>query len=478
MVAIARAFRRAAARDYGRGGTGEASVKRIVVVANRLPVSWTGDKWTTSPGGLVRALGPILQDAKGAWVGWPGIADFAPEPFEYGGIEQRPLALSEQEVAGFYYGFCNGTLWPLYHDALAPPAYHRRFWYPYRNVNDRYARAAAECLFTGDIAWVQDYQLQLVPGMLRTLRDDVTIGFYLHIPFPPIELFSRLPWRAQIIEGLLGADVLAFQTRASVANFAKAAQRYGDATPVSRYELRWRGRRIRLQRAPIAIDTPHFERLARSESVQRRAAQLRHELGNSSRIILGVDRLDYTKGIDLRLKAFASLLDRRGSEERYTFVQIAVPSREHVPVYQELRRTIEQLVGRVNGDHGEVGWVPVSYLYRRFDLEELIAYYVAADIMLVTPLRDGMNLVAKEYVASRCEPTGVLVLSEFAGAAEQLRTALIVNPHDVDGVAAALEAAIDMPAAEVESRMKRLIRTVRRETVFDWAEGCLALLDR
>ena len=344
-------------------------------------------------------------------------------------------------------------------------------------MNRRYAKHAANVLRDEDVAWVQDYQLQLVPGMLREMRPAATIGFYLHIPFPPIELFSRLPWRRQIIEGLLGADVLAFQTRASVRNFVDAARRFGAAEPLSRREMAWRGRTIRLQRAPIAIDTAHFERLARSPEVTQRVAELRHELGDAEHIILGVDRLDYTKGIDLRLKAFAGLLDQTDEPRKYAFVQVAVPSREDVPAYQELRSEIEQLVGRVNGDHGEPGWAPVSYMYRSLELEELIAYYVAADVMLVTPLRDGMNLVAKEYVATRKADPGVLILSEFAGAAEQLRSALVVNPYDLDAVTATIRRAAHIDPAEARARMQRLRRTVRNEDVFVWARACLAMLE-
>jgi trehalose 6-phosphate synthase len=452
-------------------------VRRIIVIANRLPVARKDGVWVTSPGGLVRALEPVLQRVNGSWVGWSGDTDSELESFEHDGIEQIPVPLSTAELDGFYYGFCNSTLWPLYHDAIVTPQFHRHQWRPYVAVNQRYAHHAAQVLSDDDIAWVQDYQLQLVPGMLRAMRPSATIGFYLHIPFPPIELFSRLPWRQQIIEALLSADVLAFQTRASVRNFADAARRFCEARVSSRGELSWRGRVIRLQRAPIAIDTSHFDRLASSSQVRQRAAELRHELGDAEHIILGVDRLDYTKGIDARLKAFASLLEQTEEPRKYEFVQVAVPSREEVPAYQKLRSDIEQLVGRINGDHGEPGWAPVSYLYRSLDLEELIAYYVAADIMLVTPLRDGMNLVAKEYVATRRTDPGVLILSEFAGAAEQLRSALVVNPYDVDAVAATIQRAADMDIAEARGRMQRLRRTVRKEDVFEWARACLAMLD-
>ncbi len=431
-----------------------------------------------SPGGLVRALVPVLQRSEGRWVGWHGTTDFQPGPFHHSGIEQRPVDLTEAELDGFYYGFCNETLWPLYHDAVVAPQFHRHTWQPYVTVNERYAREAADVLEPGDVAWVQDYQLQLVPTTLRALRPGITIGFYLHIPFPPIELFARLPWRREIVEGLLGADVVAFQTRRSADNFARAARRFAGAESHGRRDLRWQGRLVHLQPAPIAIDPEQFASLARDPAVQARARELRGEMGDPEHVVLGVDRLDYTKGIDLRLKSFAGLLDRSpDAKRRYSFIQLAVPSREHVSAYQQLRMEIEQLVGRINGDYGEPGWTPVSYLYRSVPIEELVAYYVAADVMLVTPLRDGMNLVAKEYVASRTDGDGVLILSEFAGAAEQLRAALIVNPHDVDGVTTTIEAATSMAERERRARMRRLQRIVHQADVFEWARICLETLE-
>lgn len=454
------------------------AVKRIIVVANRLPVARADDGWVTSPGGLVRALVPVLQQASGAWVGWAGIPDFETDPFEHEGILQRPVSLSEREVDDFYYGFCNGTLWPLYHDAIVTPEFHRHWWRPYVAVNRRYAEETAAVTNPGDIAWVQDYQLQLVPSMLREMQADTTIGFYLHIPFPPIEVFSRLPWRRQILVGLLGADVIAFQTRQSADNFSRAARRLAGAERVGARDLRWRGRTVHLQPAPIAIDTADFEALARSQAARNRAAEIRADLGNPDHVILGMDRLDYTKGIDARLKAFLTLLERHpGDDKRFSFVQVAVPSREQVPAYQALRAVIEQIVGRINGDYRVPGWAPVSYLYRTLPFEDLIAYYVAADIMLVTPLRDGMNLVAKEYAACRVNNDGVLVLSEFAGAAEQLRSALIVNPYDIEAVADGIERAASMDSSEQTRRMRELRRVVRRSDVFAWADQCLATLE-
>jgi len=446
-----------------------------VIAANRLPVARVGDEWQTSPGGLVSALVPIVQERGGSWVGWTGMADFAPEPFTHDGIEQRPVPLSQADIDGYYYGFCNGTLWPLYHDALRVPQYHRHWWGPYREVNQRFAEETAGALQPNDVAWIQDYQLQLVPGMLRELRDDVSIGFYLHIPFPPLELFARLPWRKEVLEGLLGADVIAFQTRLGRHNFARAAKRFAGAEGGTR-QLRFGDRTVRLKTAPISIDTARFIEAAKSAEVQQKAAALRKELGEDRTVVLGVDRLDYTKGIDVRLRAFEALLDTHPADD-LVFVQIAVPSREEVDEYSLMRSEIEQIVGRINGTHGRPGHVPVHYLYRSVPFEDLVAYYSVADVMTVTPLRDGLNLVAKEYVASRIQGDGVLMLSEFAGASQELQSALLVNPHDLDGVAAHLVEAVAMPEEEQRLRMGRMRRHVQRHDIFDWAQKCLADLN-
>jgi trehalose 6-phosphate synthase len=452
--------------------------RRVTIVANRLPVRWNEESlsWETSPGGLVSALTPILQETKGTWVGWTGAPGVESAPFAHDGINQIPVAMSQEEYEEFYVGFCNGTLWPLYHDAVRAPEYHRHWWRPYETVNRRFAEVAAGAVTHQDVAWVQDYQLQLVPQMLREVTDVYRIGFYLHIPFPPIELFSTIPWRRQVLEGLLGSDVLAFQSRHSRTNFSIAAKRLAGAKGGSE-RLTWRGREIDLQVAPIGIDAGSYERLARSPKTEAMAAGLRSDLGDPDVIIFGVDRLDYTKGIDHRMRALRTLLERRPDLlGKVVFIQVAVPSREDVAAYQDIRADIEGLVGRINGDFAEVGRPPIQYLYRSLPLEELVAYYRAADIMLVTPLRDGMNLVAKEYVATRYDDGGVLVLSEFAGAAEQLTSATLVNPHDLDGLASTLEAVIESNPAVAKRRMRSLRRSVTENNVFNWADQCLAAL--
>ncbi len=452
--------------------------RKVIVVANRLPVKWdpVTSQWVTSPGGLVSALTPILRASEGSWVGWSGVSDEEFRPFEHDGIEQVPVHLTDEQYRSFYVGFCNGTLWPLYHDAIRPPEFHRHTWRPYQEVNRIFAERTAGVATNDDIVWVQDYQLQLVPRMLRDAGVGHRIGFYLHIPFPPVELFATLPWRTQVLNGLLGSDVIAFQSRSSRANFARAARRLVGAEGTSS-RVEYQGRVIELQVSPIGIDAEAFESLGADEATERRAAEIRSDLGDPDIVILGVDRLDYTKGIDYRIKAVGTLLERHPDlVGRVAFVQVAVPSREDVEQYRIIREDIEGLVGRVNGFFGEVGKAPVQYLYRSLPIEELAAYYRAADVMLVTPLRDGMNLVAKEYVAIHHDPPGVLVLSEFAGAAEQFGAALLVNPYDTDGLTAMLEWATRMDEDERVRRMSKLWRSVRDHDVFWWAERCLGPL--
>jgi trehalose 6-phosphate synthase len=446
----------------------------FVVVANRLPVHRIRKQgrstWQTSPGGLVSALIPILSRHPSAWVGWAGTAGKAPPPFVHEGIQNFPVELSRSEMDTYYEGCCNRTFWPLYHDAVRPPEYRRRWWKPYVDVNRRFAQAAAKLAAPGATVWVHDYHLQLVPGMVRKLRDDVRIGYFLHIPFPPQELFAQLPWRTQILEGLLGADVVGFHTEFGAANFAQLAKRYVN-TRGSRGSIQYGDRTIRTGAYPISIDFHRFADLSITPDVVRRSQHFRTRLGARRKVILGVDRLDYTKGIDIRLRAYQELLrsERVGLED-CVLVQVAVPSRERVEEYQAMQSHIEQLIGQINGEFGELGRTPVHYLHRNLPIEELVALYQAADVMIVTPLRDGMNLVAKEYCATRTEDDGVLVLSEFTGAATELKQAMLVNPHDINGLEDALYRALHMPASEQIKRMRSLRKTIRTHDVYAWAK--------
>ncbi len=449
-------------------------------MANRLPVRRVRkegvERWETSPGGLVSALKPMLDDRGGAWIGWPGTAGAQMKPWSDGSLRLAPVALVQSEVERFYSGFSNASIWPLYHDGMRTPEFHRPWWAAYESANRKFAEAAAAEMRPRDLVWVQDYHLQLVPAMLREARPEARIGFFLHIPFPAEELFARLPWRRQILEGLLGADVIGFQTRHAAQNFIAAARQYAGARGTGS-SLAWGGRMVRVEAFPISIDFEKFETLAARPEAAAQALDLQKRLGESRKILLGVDRLDYTKGIDVRLRAFGEML-RRGAitSDKCVMVQVAVPSRESVAEYADMRRQIEELVGKINGEYGEPGRAAVHYLRRTVPHEQLAAYYLAAHVMVVTPLRDGMNLVAKEYVASRVNRDGALVLSEFAGAAEQLRHALLVNPYDIDGVAATLERALTLSTREERRRMTSLRRIVREHDVHRWSDSFLEAL--
>ncbi|WP_336922125.1 alpha,alpha-trehalose-phosphate synthase (UDP-forming) [Aquipuribacter sp. SD81] len=461
----------------------------FVVVANRLPVDKVGTTddgeplYETSPGGLVTALAPVMRSQHGAWVGWAGAPDESGDAFDSDGMHLVPVELSGQDVEDYYEGMSNGTLWPLFHDVIAAPEYHRHWWDAYVRVNRRFAEAAAAQADSGATVWVQDYQLLLVPAMLREQRPDLRIGFFNHIPFPGYEIFSQLPWRRQVIEGVLGSDLVGFQRRSDATNFLRACRRAAGATTRGSSVHVGHGgegdghRAVRAAAFPISIDARSFEELASDSAVVARAAEVRKELGDPDLVLLGVDRLDYTKGIRHRLSIFKELIeDGALGDKQVVLVQVASPSRERVKAYSDLRDEVELIVGRLNGDHGTVGWQPVHYLHQSFPRNEMAALYLAADVMLVTALRDGMNLVAKEYVAARHDDDGVLVLSEFAGAADELAQAVLVNPHDIDGTKAAITRAASMSREERRRRMRALRRRVKEHDVERWAQEFLGSL--
>ncbi|MEQ8769760.1 MAG: trehalose-6-phosphate synthase [Phycisphaerales bacterium] len=468
-------------KSGARQRSGQAESGRLVVVANRLPVRRVrddeGDRWVTSPGGLVAAVHPLLRERGGSWVGWDGTAGKGPDPFDHEGFRVHPVGVSADELENFYYGFSNETVWPLYHDCIRAPQYHRRWWRAYQRVNERFADGAVEAAGEHDTVWIHDYQLQLVPGLVRERRPGARIGFFNHIPFPPEELFAKLPWRRQILEGLLGADLVGFQTKLAAKNFARSARQLTSATGTDT-TLQFEGRTIRVGAFPISIDAGAFEEKVNEERTRRAAEKLSSDFGGR-RVILGVDRLDYTKGIDVRLRAYEEMLRRgRVKVEDVIYVQIAVPTREKVDEYADLRSSVNELVGRINGTYATMENIAVHYVYRSLPFDELVGCYRAADVMTVTPFRDGMNLVAKEYVATRTDGSGVLVLSEFAGAALELKQALLVNPHDVDGIADALERALALDEADARKRMASMRRIVRAHDVYAWSDAFLGRLGR
>lgn len=485
----------------------------FVVVANRLPVDLHthpdgSQEWTPSPGGLVSALSPVLEKNNGCWVGWPGVADEAPEPFSTDrGVLLHPVKLTATDYEEFYEGFSNATLWPLYHDLIVTPTYHRDWWHTYRDVNERFADEVAAVAAEGATVWVQDYQLQLLPGILRQKRPDLTIGFFLHIPFPSPDLFRQLPWRREIIRGILGADLLGFHLESNVRNFLDLARAQG-LTVTGQATTRRAGAHIALDDGhvvgvgafPISIDvdslrdpSPADPEAAATDTASDPAApaasdpaapatsdevaRLRAEMGNPDTIILGVDRLDYTKGILQRLIAFEELLETGALDpQRVTLVQLATPSRERIAHYRQTRSQVEEAVGRINGRFGTIGRPVVHYQHRSVPKSTLRNYYRMADVMLVTPFKDGMNLVAKEYVACHGDGTGALVLSEFAGAADELTQANLCNPFDIESVKRALRSAVqglETTPDVMAERMMQLYSTVTTNDVNVWAGAFL-----
>ena len=454
----------------------------LVVVANRLPLDDSAApdgacEWRRSPGGLASALHAILQSTPATWVGWNGGIDSAPALPDIGSLRIRPVALSEQELRGYYEGFANSTLWPLYHDAVEQPVFDRGWWETYRDVNRRFAETAAEVAEPGAAIWIQDYHLQLVPHLLRELRPDVLIGFFLHVPFPPPELFMQLPRRTELLRGMLGADLVGFQRPQAAHNVAQLATKLLGARATDD-QISFDGREVHTGAFPVSIDVSEMTALAARSDVVEHAEQLRADLGRPRRVLLSVDRLDYTKGIEHRLTAYSELLrDGRVKVRDTVLVQVAVPSRERVDSYRELRDRIEGEVGRINGEYGRVGEPAIHYLNQPFGRVDLAALYRTADVMVVTPLRDGMNLVAKEYVAARADGTGALVLSEFAGAAAEFPDAFLVNPHDVDGLKQTLLLAMEADPADLRRRMGAMREQLVSHDILAWARLYLTALD-
>ena len=503
-----------------------------------------GVHWNSSPGGLVSALRPVVTRTGGAWVGWTGEAtpgpgqlgpaqhndpgpsreawsaqargwearlwearlweagvsaseatgevqvvaeagsqpgSAVPSAFDSEGVHAVAVPLSAEEVSAYYEGFCNATIWPLYHDVVAPPVYSRRWWHAYVEVNERFAAAVAAHASPEATIWVHDYHLQLVPAMVRQLRDDLRIGFFDHIPFPAVDLFSQLPWRREILEGLLGADLIGFQTADGAVNFLRSCRRFigchtqGPLVHVANGA--GKPRTARVAAFPISVDARELSDLAKSPGVRRRAQQIREDLGKPDVVLLGVDRLDYTKGLLHRLRAYGELLSEgRLAPPEAVLVQIASPSRDEVVEYKRLREDVERIVGGINGDFSPVGSPAVHYLHQSFPKQEMAAMYLAADVALVTPLRDGMNLVAKEYVSCRPDEGGRLVLSEMAGAAEELREAWLVNPYDIDTMKRQIMSAVESERLSAALRMRRMRRRLFAHDVHRWASEFLGVL--
>lgn len=459
---------------------------RLLIVSNRLPVTVRRDAGridlVDSCGGLATGLRGHHERGNGLWIGWPGDLSRLRAGDQPIGIDELlasrrlvPVHLSAQEARQYYEGFSNGVIWPLFHYLLDRVRPGESDWQTYRDANERFADRVAERYCPGDVVWVHDYHLMLVPSLVRRRLPDARIGFFLHIPFPSSELFRILPWREALLEGLLGADLVGFHTHAYVRHFV-VALRHILSLQAETDHVQWGDRIVRFGHFPMGIDDLAFERLAEDPAVQAEAAAVRREAAGRA-ILLGIDRLDYTKGIPRRLLAFERLLEADPAlRDRVRLIQVAVPSRDGVAPYRAFRRQVEEMVGRINGRFGTTGAAPVHYLHRSLTRPQLVALYRAADLMLVTPVRDGMNLVAKEFVASRTDEDGVLILSEFAGAASELGEALLVNPYDVDAITTAMRRALSMDGQERATRMRELRDRVRRQNLHRWTATYLSAL--
>jgi alpha,alpha-trehalose-phosphate synthase [UDP-forming] len=460
--------------------------RRLLVVSNRLPIvlERKQGRWNLKPGsgGLVSALAPVFSHRGGVWIGWPGL------PLESGGewesvlaagyrergYELVPVLLSEEEVKGFYAGFSNAVLWPLFHDLLGRCDFNPSFWYSYLKVNRKFAECVVERSEEDDFIWIQDYQLIHVAQFVRE-QSARRLGFFLHIPFPPLDIFLKLPWRAQILHALLSYDLLGFQTPRDTRNFLTCIEHLLPGTHVENggpiVSVHMGPHTMRVGTFPIGIDYNSYDESARSTDVEARIADLRRKIGPFD-LIVGVDRLDYTKGLIERLEAFRNALRRFPDlHKKALLFQVVVPSRETVPAYRALKAKLDQLVGEINGEFSTAGWVPVHYYYKSLPPRDLLSFYRMARVCFVTSIKDGMNLVAKEFCACQTEGGGVLILSEFAGAAAQLQEgALLVNPHDIEGMADALRQALSLDEEERHRRMQRMRKVVREQDIFWWVD--------
>ncbi|HEU4579810.1 MAG TPA: bifunctional alpha,alpha-trehalose-phosphate synthase (UDP-forming)/trehalose-phosphatase [Polyangiaceae bacterium] len=467
---------------------------RLIIVSNRLPFTLhEGEaelECKPSSGGLITAFGAYVEQRReqepgfeSIWVGWPGseISDAARERASEL-LKQRgalPVFLSREESDDFYYGFCNRTLWPLFHYFSSYVDYEPKYWDTYVRVNQSFCGVVSSLLQPGDTVWVQDYQLLLLPALLRERHPGLQLGFFLHTPFPSYEVFRLLPtpWKREILRGMLGADLIGFHVHEYTQYFLHSVQRILGLE----HRLGQIAIGAELRRAdtfPLGVDFAKFEQLAASDRVRQRRAQIAEELGQR-KIVLSVDRLDYTKGIESRLRGYELFLERFPEwHDKVVFVPLVVPSRAEVPEYEQLKRALDERVGEINGRFGTLGWVPVVYQYRAVDQEELVALYVAADAGLITPLRDGMNLVAKEYLASKSDGSGALILSEMAGASREMAEAILINPNHWDEIAEALNQALSMSAEEQRLRNTPIRERLRAYDSRRWAVHFMSSLGK
>lgn len=469
------------------GKATKKKTRRLVVVSNRSPYyleEVSGHiRMTRNVSGMVTGLEPVLESTNGMWIAW-GTApracnrDTCRIPPDNPTFDLKLIPLDEEEIKYYYFGFSNSALWPLAHNFLGRTFYHEKDWESYTEVNRKFAEAVAEEAKPSDLIWVNDYHLTLVPYFLRKLKVRAKIGFFWHIPFPPLDIFRTLPWRREVLEGLLGSDLIGFHIPSYVRNFLHSVEAVLDKdVSFGRGIVRQR-RPVKVDAFPMGVDYAGIQELISSKETLQASERIRKGM-SSEYIVLGVDRLDYSKGIPERLRAIERLLEENPEYVgKLTFLQISVPSRIQLPEYNRMKQEVENAVGRINGHFSHGAWTPIRYYFRALPFEELISYYLAADVCLVTPLRDGMNLIAKEYVAAQDPDKGMLVLSEFAGAAEDMEEAVIVNPHSIPSIVRGIKKAIEMRPVERRIRMSQMRDRLRRSTVNEWGKDFINKLSR
>ncbi|MGO4910814.1 bifunctional alpha,alpha-trehalose-phosphate synthase (UDP-forming)/trehalose-phosphatase [Leeuwenhoekiella sp. W20_SRS_FM14] len=469
-------------------------MSKTIIISNRLPLQLQIDNKTInatpSVGGLATGMKSVHRDSNGVWIGWTGLteeeipANLLDDVIEATIKEQCiPVSLTKEDIDGFYYGFSNRTIWPLFHYFMEYTEFEKQSWQSYVTVNEKYAEVVLDNIEEGDTVWVHDYQLMLLPAMIKKKRPDVQIGFFLHIPFPSYEVFRTLPWREEILKGLLGSDLIGFHTYDYQRHFLSSVSRI-LRHEVGFNEITLKDRIVTVNSFPMGIDYNKFAEAAAKHDATKNQSELQRRLDihidatPDAKMILSIDRLDYSKGIANRLRAYEYFLEKYPEfKEKVRLVMLAVPSRSNVPQYQLLKKEIDELVGRINGKFASVSWTPIWYFYRSMPFENLIDLYTTCEVALLTPIRDGMNLVAKEYIATRTNQTGVLILSEMAGAAQEMSEALIINPNNFEEIADALKQAIEMPEAEQVKRNKFLQKRLKRYNVEKWADDFMTILN-
>lgn len=462
----------------------------LIIVSNRLPLVIREEdnqlKTSSGIGGLVTALAPVLKNRGGVWVGWPGpvegkedqVRALLDKEKRQTGFSLHPIFLSEEEIKLYYRGFSNEIIWPLFHDLLSACLFDPAYWRAVQEVNHKFAEGVIQKLHPGDFIWIHDYHLLLVGQELRKMNVAEKIGFFLHIPFPSLDIFLKLPWRFQVLRALLNYDLVGFQTLRDVRNFIQCIKQLLKDVKITHTRhgniCQIKDRDVHVGAFPISIDYKEFANMSAGKEVAAQVLQNYMDF-KGQKIVFSCDRLDISKGIPYRLEAIRHLLKRYPElHEKVTFFQVVIPSRTEIPGYQTLKNEIDRLVGEINSQFTKTGWVPIQYIFRSISRKELLAFYRISEIALITPLKDGMNLVAKEFVASNVDENGVLILSEFAGAATQLQhEALLINPYDIEELSDTIYKALTLSPQERRKRMRKMRRNIQRYDVFWWVRSFL-----